>query len=249
MPHSLRTMLRPDGQHRVRGHGTVDIKENQMTTHGSINQIKNNAEVSLPDGTKIGRIDRVVLDPRTREISHIVVRKGLLFTTDTVVPADWMTSAGDDGVILNAQAEQIEALSEFEEEAYVDVSHDERPTNASIDASPVYWYPLGMTTPGNNMALPPIGPATETIQYIPEGSVALKEGAKVLTRDDKHVGNVDEVLTDALTERVVGLVISQGILFKEKRRVPITWVDSIDEDQVRLLVGPGQLEALGFQAK
>ncbi len=211
-------------------------------------QIKNNAEVALTDGTAVGRVDRVVIDPRTRELSHIVVRKGLLFKVDKVVPVAWIIDAAEEGVTLRAQPEDMDALPEFEAERYVRVSDDERLNAARNGATQLFWYPIGLGTPAHI----PVAPAerfhVQTQQNIPAGTVALKEGAKVLTRDDEHVGNVDEVLTDARTDQVIGLVISQGLLFKERRRVPITWVDQITDDHVRLLVGPRQLEALGFQA-
>lgn len=211
-------------------------------------QLKNNAEVSLPDGTPVGRVDRVVVDPRTRELSHIVVRKGLLFTVDKVVPIAWIVAANDGGVTLRAQPEDMEALPDFEAEAYVRVSDDEPPGIHKDGATPLFWYPLGLGTPSHLPTLPIDGYRTQVHQNIPDGAVALKKGAKVMTRDSKHVGNVDEVLTDARTEQVIGLVIAHGMLFKEKRRVPVTWVDWISEDEVRLLVGERQLEALGFQA-
>jgi sporulation protein YlmC with PRC-barrel domain len=219
-----------------------------MHTQAVSLQLQKNAQVSLADGTVVGRVDRVVLDPRTREVSHIVVRKGWLFASDRVVPVDWIGSASEAGVTLHAQPDDVDALPEFEAEEYVRVSDDEQPrAGAAADvATPLFWYPLG------SGALPYGSPpaatyTTRTTQNIPEGNVALKPGAKVMTRDDQHVGNVDEVLTDARTERALGLVISQGLFLKEKRRVPITWVDHIEEDTVRLLVGARQLETLGFK--
>jgi len=219
-----------------------------MNASSTTLQLKNNAEVSLTDGTAVGRVDRVVIDPRTRELSHIVVRKGLLFKVDKVVPMAWIVDASEDGVTLRAQREDMDDLPVYEEEAYVRVSDDERTDARRNGITQLYWYPLGMGTASHVAVMPADRYHVETQRNIPEGTVGLKEGAKVLTRDDRHVGNVDEVLTDAHTDQVIGLVISQGLLFKERRRVPITWVDEITEDNVRLLVGPRQLEALGFEA-
>ena len=219
-----------------------------MNASSTTLQIKNNAEVSLTDGTAVGRVDRVVIDPRTRELSHIVVRKGLLFKVDKVVPMAWIVDATEGGVTLRAERKDMDDLPEYEEELYVRVSEDERIDPRPTGITQLYWYPLGMGSPSHVPILPAERYHVQTQQNIPEGTVGLKEGAKVLTRDDKHVGNVDEVLTDARTDQVIGLVISQGLLFKEHRRVPITWVEEITEENVRLLVGQRQLEALGFEA-
>ena len=40
---------------------------------------KQGTDVFSSDNEKIGTLDRVVMDPRTKEISHIIVREGFLF--------------------------------------------------------------------------------------------------------------------------------------------------------------------------
>ena len=54
---------------------------------------KENAEVVTSEGDKIGQIDRLVMDPRSKELTHLVVKKGFLFTKDKVVPLDCVESA------------------------------------------------------------------------------------------------------------------------------------------------------------
>ena len=218
-----------------------------MNTPNLTLQFKNKAEVSLEDGTAVGRVDRVVLDPRTREVTDIVVRKGVLFTTDRVVPVDWITSATDEGVTLRVWDERdMEALPEFETEAYVQVADDDQPYMSQPPASRLLMYPLGLSGARAPVYWTNLYAKTKT-RNIPADTVALKEGAQVKTRDGEHVGDVEEVLTDAGTDRVTGLIISQGLIFKDKRRVPITWVDRIESDAVHLLVGQRQLEALVVQ--
>jgi len=38
-------------------------------------QFKENAEVVTSSGDKVGRIDRVVIDPKSNELTHLVVKK------------------------------------------------------------------------------------------------------------------------------------------------------------------------------
>jgi len=40
-------------------------------------QFRENADVFTPAGEKIGRLDRVVIDPGSFEVTHIVTQKGL----------------------------------------------------------------------------------------------------------------------------------------------------------------------------
>ena len=48
-------------------------------------QLKKGASVESSAGEKIGTLDRVVLDPETKEVTHIIVEKGWLFTENKVI--------------------------------------------------------------------------------------------------------------------------------------------------------------------
>ena len=67
-----------------------------------------------------------------------------------------------------------------------------------------------------------------TEKNIPEGMVALAEGAKVLTEDGEQVGNIETLITDPKDERVTHLVISSGLLMKERKIIPSHWLSSRD---------------------
>ncbi len=214
-------------------------------------QFRQNAGVYTVDGKDAGRIDRVVLDPKTKEVTHIVVRKGFLFTEDKVIPLDLIGAATEEGVILREDAGDLQARPHFEETHYVQVTEDP-PSRAGDDirvndAPPFYWYPLLGGVPPMAIADPLTpGYIAETKQNIPEGAVALKEGAKVIAADGQQVGNVEQVITDPRVGRVMNLVIGQGILVKERRQVPITWVSKVREDEVHLTVGSHIVDELGF---
>ncbi len=194
-----------------------------------------------------------MLDPETKEVTHIVVRKGFLFTEDKVIPIDLIGAATEEGVTLRENVGDLQTLPLFEETHYVRVI-DGSPTKASDGAGasyapPLYWYPDLGSIPLKTVDDPPTPRyVAETEQNIPEGTVALKEGAKVITADGKHVGNVEQVLTDPQADRATNLISIQGLLWKERRRVPITWVSEVREDEVHLAVGSRTLDELGFVA-
>lgn len=85
---------------------------------------------------------------------------------------------------------------------------------------------------------------TETTRTIPEELIALKEGARVTSADEKHVGNVEQVYTDPDSGKVTHFIISQGLLTKTRKSVPIQWVNMIDEKEVYLTVGAKEVEDL-----
>ncbi len=40
------------------------------------------------------------------------------------------------------------------------------------------------------------------------------------------------------------MVISEGLLFKERKLIPVLWISAISENEVHLSVGAGTLERL-----
>jgi uncharacterized protein YrrD len=75
-----------------------------------------------------------------------------------------------------------------------------------------------------------------TVTNIPENYVALKQGAKIITSDDQHVGNIERIITDMKNDRVTHLVISKGTLLKEEKVVPAHWISDVSEDEVHLSI-------------
>jgi len=49
-------------------------------------QFKKGAEVVSQEGDEIGTLDRVVLDPVTKEAAYLVVRSGFILTEDKLIP-------------------------------------------------------------------------------------------------------------------------------------------------------------------
>jgi uncharacterized protein YrrD len=214
-------------------------------------QLREGASVFTSDGHDVGEIDRVVINPVNKEVTHVVVRKGFLITTDKVVPISLIGPATEERVTLRGDKEELEALPDFEERHYVlvtsaEAQRDEEPE----EASPLYWYPpVGSTWWGTGGALGYYGYAmspyvVKTEKHIPEGEVALKEGAKVLSVDGDHVGHVEAILTDVETDRVTHLLISKGLFLKKTKLIPTTWISTVLEDEIHLLVSSDLLGGL-----
>jgi uncharacterized protein YrrD len=214
-------------------------------------EFKKDTSVFTANGEDVGRIDRVVLDPHTKEVTHVVVRKGFFFTEDKVVPISLIAGATEDKVTLREDAGDLQSLPDFEETHYVVVNEEElaRSARSGRYAPPLYWYPPVTPMAGYPGFYEYPGysePAyiAQTEQNIPEDTVALKEGAKVIAADGEHAGNIEELLTNAGADRVTHIVISQGLIFKEKKLVPSAWIGTVDENEVHLTVGSGTLDKL-----
>ena len=192
-------------------------------------------------GEKIGALSRVVIDPKTREVSHLVIEKGFLFATDKIVPMNRVNIEGEK--IILASDQNLHEFENFEEDQYVNLDASEY-TEGEVE--PSYWYPpmnYAWWRTGTQMLSPPMPLYTiRATQNIPEGTIALEEGAKVISADDKHVGNIEQLIVDPEDKRVTHFVISEGFLFKERKLIPVLWISNLGEQQVHLSVNSRTLE-------
>ncbi len=198
-------------------------------------QFKQGVRVFTSSNADVGTVDRVVLDPQTKQVTHIVVRKGFLFTEDKVVPIHFINSATEDRVTLEDQAGDLQALPHFQESHYIPLSGEDVGTDYEPDlASPLFTRPDVSRRPGR----------LEVGRNIPDNTVPLREGAQVISADEKHVGNIERVFTDPTDDCVSHLVIAQGLLARHRKVIPMTWVSSILENEIHLAVNASLLDRL-----
>lgn len=220
-------------------------------------QFKQGASVRMADGTNVGQLERVVVDPRTKEVNYLVVRKGAFFTTDRVVPLTLVARADENEVSLRDDAGDLEQLPVFEERYYVPADGDTL-APATGYAPTLYAYPplsggemggmAGMTLSGQShlgaLTVPePV--AEQTQRAIPDDNVAIRAGARVVAAGGEQVGSVEQVLTSPNADQVSHFVVSQGLLFKDRKLIPVGWVQDIGEEQVTLAVDAVFVSRLG----
>jgi uncharacterized protein YrrD len=206
-------------------------------------QFPKNASVLSANGQEVGSINRVVLSPESKMVTHIVVRKGtLLNRVDKVVPVDLIAETTEDRILLRDEAGDLESFPPFEEERVVD-------KKTGLDQPPLFESSspelIGYPEP-NIPVIPAPGEqyVTQIDQNIPEGTVALKEGARVITADGQHVGKVERVLADLSADQVTHLLISRGMFPKETKLIPMEWVARMEEDEVHLGVEEHRVKEL-----
>lgn len=211
-------------------------------------EFKQRTAVVTADNQEAGHIERVVIDPRTDEVTHLVIRIGLLPPKHKVVPIDSILTSNEQRIAVGLNADALDELPDFEETEYIlldeeKLDHSPKDLEAARLAPLFMWYPPYPRSP-----LLPVTEAPYEIKTrlnIPDGTIAVKEGAKVITRDGKRTGHVDEVLTSADEEtRVTHLLIATGLLQKEKKLIPITWIESLKEDEVCLAIESDVFEKL-----
>lgn len=202
-------------------------------------QFTQNGSVVTADGKEAGHIAWVVIDPQTKEVTHLVIHRGFIFTNDKVVPIEQVTVGPEGQVGLQLESQQLADLPDFAETQYVPAVD----SKGGDSPSTVFSYP---PYPGGAPLLSNFAPKVlrETHLNIPQDSVPLKEGARVVSGDDKEVGHVEQVLTSPPGDHVTHFLISKGLLVKEKRLIPAAWVDRLGEGEVHLAVKSSAVEKL-----
>lgn len=202
------------------------------------------AEVFNAAGEKIGTVSRVVIDVKTRDVTDLVVERGGLFTDEKVVPIQLLDPVGGDRIILRESNQSVDDLPNYETTHYVPVDQKGAPYN-NLETS--YWYPpISFQTPSpGRMPAVPVELDTRSEPSIPEGRVAISEGAPVISADDKHVGDVEQVIMSSEGNSVTHFVIGKGFLLKKHKLVPAFWASSMDDDnKIRLSVDSSLFDRL-----
>jgi len=199
-------------------------------------QLQKHAHVLASNAQEVGFLERVVVNPESNVITHIVVRMGPLFNKeDKLVPIELVTDTTEDLVLLDADAATVESMPLFEERQMVREGQSEHKQAQSVGESPAD-IPLILDADATY--------ETETVQNIPEGTIAMKEGAKVIASDGEHVGHVERIFADPEVDQITHLLISRGIFSKEVKLIPTKWILKIGEDNVYLNVTRDSIEGM-----
>jgi uncharacterized protein YrrD len=211
-------------------------------------ELKEGADVFTANGEQVGKLNRLILEPGTNEVTHIVVQKGWLLPADKVVPIAMINSALDEKIVLNEGVRDFDQWPAFEETHYVELTEADIPPAGSLNyqyAPAYYWYP-----PSGYIGYPRFGaeyygwPPVVTTRNIPADTIPLKEGADVMSSDDEHVGEVERIFLDSESHKATHFLISQGTFLKERKLVPAHWIRLVEEDKVQLSVPAQLLERL-----
>jgi sporulation protein YlmC with PRC-barrel domain len=204
-------------------------------------QIETQAVVRMEDGTEVGRIDRVVVNPASSEVTHLVLKKGIL-PEDKVVPMGRVDAGTDEGVILRGDEAELEYLPAFEEKHFVEAGGPDVPEAAAAGSLNLVLGPGYVQPSAGAMGAARRRSAVEVTRNIPDGTVALKAGASVVAADSRKVGRVEQFRIRPGTDEVSELVIAQGLLRRTRRRIPMQWVQRLTDSVVRLQVGSAMVQ-------
>jgi len=206
-------------------------------------QFQKNATVLSPLGKEVGSLKRVVVNPESKVITDIVVRtRAQDEYADKVLPIELVAETNADQIVLRDVAGDLTSFAPLEERHHIVVYEDNESKDKAANMPPVTYGnpehgPTKIST-GDEKFI------TQIEKNIPTGTVAMREGAVVITADGKNVGNVICVLADASMDQVTHLLIAKGLITKGRKLIPIKWVMTMGENEVYLRVKQGSVEKL-----
>ena len=198
---------------------------------------------NIPIGSKIvctdgpaGRTTAVVVDPLSKQVSHIaVVEKSLLHGEERLVPIDKVVETTRDSIRLSCSAADIQQMPAFTRTHYMEI--DNGPGG--------YAYSTPYMTMHPDMNMVP-EPRYITIQdrLVPEGQVAIQRGMKVEAVDGP-VGEVGELLIDPATGQVSHFLMMKGHRWgKREIAIAVSEIEKGYEDAIFLKLDKAGIEKL-----
>lgn len=189
-----------------------------------------NAMIECTDGT-CGKIDAVIVDPRSKKVTHIIVRSDDI-PEGRLVGIDEIIETTEEVIYLNCSIADLAKLENFTETQYVK-------TDVPMD---VYYdvYNLPYVQP---MSMETIEVPVEE-ELIPPGELAIHRGTPVEAKDG-HIGEIGEFLINPESGKISHLVLLKGHLWGRKEvSLPISAIDQVLQDTVYLKLEKKSVEML-----
>jgi uncharacterized protein YrrD len=187
------------------------------------------ADIVGSDGEKLGVVDSLVVDPHDGQIRSIIVRKGLFFPTDRIIPADTVTGVRDGKVHVSITKDDVEQLTEYMDAEYI------LPPNGYYGG-----YGYSYMWPETSVYTSDLV-VDEQVHERHPGAIILSEGTLVVDKDNDEVGRIVEIARDE-RGRVAGFKVEEGFFRHHDYYIPAHVVSRADDALVVLSVDKSTLE-------
>jgi sporulation protein YlmC with PRC-barrel domain len=205
------------------------------------NDYKFEAQVNGRD-KQIGRLQKIVVDAKTKTVTHLLVTTGRLFKQTVVLPASVVETITDPREIqLSIYSDEVSNYSVYSKTVISD-----EPTAASPSASSAYVLSadgLPMTTP---LATPEPGITTQAeivVFGVPEGAVLLSGETAVSGAEDR-IGQLSHVLVDEAFGRLVQLVVTRGNRLPQNLVIHAEKVEKLEDTLIQVAMTKAEVEQL-----
>jgi sporulation protein YlmC with PRC-barrel domain len=181
---------------------------------------------------EVGKVDRVVVDPDTREIVGLIVRRGILLSHDVLIPIETITEATPNGLRTRLTVEELNALPVIDESRPIHQASSARGEAVPTQSASERAFDRGRLRAARS------GQARSSMSGRP-----LRAG-QLVKATDGDVGRLDLLLIEPLTHRVEALVVRQGRFLARDTVIPARWIRDIHRDWILLDVPRARLAEL-----
>ena len=211
-------------------------------------ELRLDADVLSSEGHTLGKLHRFIIDTDGFRLTHLAINTGILrsgqplwkggfgLDHDRIVPVGAIESANSDEVRLTMTAEEFRDHSvDFLEEYFVPTPDVHK---GALDASDLHRF--AMSIPGEP------GPYVmrQTTAMKPDQSDIREDSPVWRLRPHQKIGEVERVIIDDASKRVVAIVVRRGFLFTKEVVLPIERVVEVVAGIVRVEIGDDELDTL-----
>jgi len=186
---------------------------------------------------RAGRVTRLVVEPTTRRVTHIVVEHGLLHH-EVVSPIGYLEQAGDGSLALNMILQDLASLPHYAEVDYLLPEPSRLPQQAGVMTGLGGRLPHGLPL---DISWSKRFVKGHTHRGLPSDETPIGRDTQITNREG-HVGRLGHVLLDQETDVVQALVVRSGHLSKKDICVPADRIAWIDEVEIHIKADRSQLE-------
>ena len=194
---------------------------------------------------EIGVLADLVVDPRSRRVTHLVVEPRHHAALARLVPIELAIHEDTDDARLKllCSAQELRRLPEVHELSYDRLYNlPVEDPDWDVGIAEVLALP-GDDGPGLLPEQPVMSPPPLIYDRIPKGEAELRRGSPVITADGRRVGRVAELVAGE-GDRITALVVRRRWLQRPRRlTIPAGAVASVETDVVRLRVAKRELNA------
>jgi uncharacterized protein YrrD len=188
---------------------------------------------------QIGRLQKVVVDEKTKMVTHLLVATGRLFKQAVALPVHVVEAITDPREIqLSIYSDEVSKYP-----VYSEIVISNEPT---ITSSPAYILSadgLPVTTPLATLE-PDIMTQAEMVRFgVPEGAVLLS-GETAVSGIEDRIGRLSHVLVDEAFGCMVQLVVTRGNRPPQILVISVETIEKLEDTLIQVAVTKAEVEQL-----
>lgn len=185
-----------------------------------------------------GGLAGLVANPDSRQVTHLIVKEGFLFTRSSVLPLSAVRRTLGADIEISITSQEFDQYPEYQVVTY------EAPAEGyehSAVSGTAHTEPYGT----GGVIVPMV--KRKIREGIVTGQVVIEEGMPISNMDGK-IGHIEHVIVDRETHDITYLVVHRGFIFSERLMIPISMVEELHEDSITLAGTDEALERLSHYA-